>query len=139
MVTRVLSRGQVIWANEVIYPPRATINLEKAMVEPDEAEPTELRGGDVWYDQDEQVHYRVIGSTPAVEGWATSPFWLKRYEIALSTLLRMVQRGLIDAAMERGSPTKRYRVRSDEKARAWLKSLKQHRADHKARRRPDHG
>lgn len=128
MVTRLMRRNKVIWANAHALPrPAPAPDYDKIVVPPDEAEPVEIRAGDVLFDVDDDLHYRVINRTPTENGWAVAEFWLKRYEIAFSTLLQMAKRGLFDAAMEHGSPTKRYRVRSEDKAKVWIKAWKQSR------------
>ncbi len=83
-------------------------------------EPTYLRSGDIYWCEDDQLNYRVIRLCAPEDGWATAEHWCGRYKIGHQVLLQMVRRGLFDGALEHDSPTKRYRVRSEQKVREWI-------------------
>jgi len=130
VVTRILHRGQVIWQNQYVRPPPKPLDFERVVVPPDESEPVELRSGGVYYDPEEDLAYRIVrsGICRAEDGWATFDYWMRHFKgIGVSTLQQMIRRGLFDAAIEEGSPTKRYRLRSEVKAREWLEEYKKYR------------
>ena len=76
--------------------------------------------GEPFKDREDDVTYRVVSKLNLNEGWCLDEQLTKRYGIDYKLLLRLVRAGLIDAAMEQGSPTKRFRVRDDQKIRARL-------------------
>jgi len=67
------------------------------------------------------VTYRVLQYLDPRQGWGTAEFWLKRYPVTHRTLLEWVHLGILDAALELGSPTKRYRVRNEARIVQYLK------------------
>lgn len=67
------------------------------------------------------VTYRVLPYLDPRDGWGTAEHWLKRYPVRHATLLAWVHLGILDAAMEAGSPTKRYRVRDEAKVVAYIR------------------
>jgi len=122
VVTRLLVRNEVVWQNQRRPPIPKPLDLAELVVPPDESEPLNIRAGHIYYDPDEDLSYRIVGNgvLRPEDGWATANFWLKRLNISMTTLVQMTRRGLFDGAMEVGFPTRRYRVRSEDKALSWI-------------------
>lgn len=81
--------------------------------------PTE--SGDVWRDPADGTVYRVVQQLAPDQGWAASHTvcgWYK--DISYARMIEMVQRGMIDAVVLRGSTTRRYRVLDHAKCLAYL-------------------
>jgi hypothetical protein len=58
----------------------------------------------------DKVVYRIIARLNPAEGWVTGGVVMGWYGVDYPKVLEWVKRGLLDAAMEQGSPTKRFRV-----------------------------
>lgn len=90
-----------------------------------------FREGRAYEDPDEPgVVYRIIRNMNPLEGWASTEWWQERLRTTHANLLKLVPRGLLDAAMHEGSRAKRYRCRDEHTAREFLRALtrKQQRA-----------
>lgn len=73
------------------------------------------------YPASDGVTYNVVQYLDPRQGWGTAEHWLKRYPVSHATLLKWVHLGILDAAMESGSPTKRYRVRDEARVTLYLR------------------
>lgn len=79
-----------------------------------------FREGTAMRDED-GVIYRVVRELKPEDGWGTAEFWTKRWGIsspndpqaAWKFMRDWIARGWLDAAMQAGSPTKRYRCRDE--------------------------
>lgn len=127
MVTRLIRDGRRIWSSDPVAErlPAGQRPIEVwapggggTQPRPFEVEAPELRAGGVL--EEDGVRFRVIGRCAAEDGWGTMEFWMRRYDVPRGEVLALVAHGLMDAALEEGSPTRRFRVRSDARARAWL-------------------
>ena len=80
------------------------------------------RSGTAYYDQAEGLEYRAvrIGALDPRQGWRTADFWLARWQTDWPTLVTLVQRGWLDAAIEEQSATKRFRCRDEARVIAAL-------------------
>lgn len=58
----------------------------------------------------DRVTYRVLGKLTPADGWVTLATVMRWYAVEREQVFAWVRRGAIDAAMEHGSPTKRFRV-----------------------------
>lgn len=63
--------------------------------------------------EEDKVTYRVVRHLDPTQGWATSGFWQDRWRCKHHEVLALVERGLLDAAMEHGSQVRRYRCRDE--------------------------
>ncbi len=81
-----------------------------------------FRVGEPYADPHDQIVYRVVGPgrCPPSEGWGTMHFWTARWDCYFSDLVKLVQMGWLDAAMEQGSATKRFRCREEQRCVDWL-------------------
>lgn len=128
MTTRLMLRGVQVWRNDrPLKPLAAPLDPARYMVDPEDREPPELKNGDIFHDAEDDLNYRVISRCRPEEGWAVATFWLGHYSTSFPTLIQMCQVGIMDGAMEHGSPTKRFRVRSEARAKKWLADLKKYR------------
>lgn len=66
------------------------------------------------------ITFRVVRKLDLREGWGTAGFWMARYRAPWEAVAEWVRRGWLDAAVEAGSPTRRYRLRDEAKVLAWL-------------------
>ncbi len=71
------------------------------------------RAGIAFECPEDRVTYRIVLRLDPREGWATSDFWQERWRCRHVDVLRLVERGLLDAAMEQGSQVRRYRCRDE--------------------------
>jgi hypothetical protein len=71
------------------------------------------RVGVPWYDEADGVTYRVLVRLDPMEGWAGAEFWRARWGIGYPVIYTFVNAGYVDAAMEEGTGTKRYRCRDE--------------------------
>lgn len=71
-------------------------------------------------DPDDGIVYRIVHRLDLREGWGTSAFWLARFHVTWDVLVEWIERGWFDAAMEQGSPTKRFRCRDERKVLEYL-------------------
>ena len=125
MSTRMVMNGRLVYTNE--FAPRpvpALIDRDKVMaVVPEPAERVR-EVGKPFYDEDDDLNYRVVEWLDPRAGWLLGEQVMKRYNIGFGTVLKLARMGIIDPAMERGSPTKRYRVRDDSSTRKVVAQLK---------------
>jgi len=68
--------------------------------------------GAPYFDEDENTVYRRVASQDPGEGWATTAFWQHVLKCSHDDVLRLAQRGLIDASIRVGSDVRRYRSRT---------------------------
>ncbi len=87
---------------------------------PPDSPDSPFRVGAPYYDEHEDIHYRVLQRINVAEGWGTAAFWLKRWGCYFPELLKLVRMGWLDAAFEAGSAVKRYRCRDEVRVLAWL-------------------
>lgn len=118
MSARIILGGRVVWSTVRRAPPVEPYNpaeyvndderaAARAARELERATPTV---GVPFVDHDEQVTYRVLAHLDPAQGWALADTVLGWYSIAYHELLDFVRRGFVDAAVERGSAVKRFRV-----------------------------
>ena len=69
--------------------------------------------------------YRVVNVLRVEEGWVTALTCAGWFKIQPHTVHHLARIGLLDAAMEVNSPTRRFRVRSVEKVRAEIARLRE--------------
>lgn len=70
-----------------------------------------FRVGEAWHDPEDKLNYRVVAAgvlTPA-GGWASAAFWMKRWKIQEVEFRELVERGLLDPAIEVDTEMRRYR------------------------------
>ncbi len=81
-----------------------------------------FRLGSAFEDPEDGITYRVVspGILDPAQGWAPLAFWVKRWGVVASSVHLLAAIGLVDAAVELGSPTRRFRVRDESKARRYL-------------------
>jgi hypothetical protein len=99
--------------------------LDLSPIPPDSPD-SPMRAGVAYRDPDTGMVLRIVERLRIEEGWGTSRFWCDRYCVPFSALLEWVELGLMDAAMERGSPTKRFRCRDETRILDWI-ARKHHR------------
>lgn len=131
MATRILIQGRTSFASADYRPPRRVLHpttkdgklLEDTRVDP-ASKP--FRAGSPYYDADDGIEYRAVG--PAAidlqQGWRTAGFWLDRWNTDWTALRRMVDFGWLDAAIEVGGATKRFRCRDERRVLEWLAKQK---------------
>lgn len=78
------------------------------------------RAGEPYFDEAEDVVYRIVSRINVAEGWGTAAFWMKRWACYYVDLLSLVRKGWLDAAMEEGSAVKRFRCRDERRVLASL-------------------
>lgn len=129
MSTRVISRGRQIYASRDYRPPRSTpLDLNKdgepinTHAIPAHSPESPFRAGVPYIDPEDEFKlvYRIVQKLDLAEGWGTADFWMRRYHVEFKTLAEWVARGWMDAAIEQGSPTKRYRCRDESKLLTYL-------------------
>lgn len=105
------------------YSPATSNNLRKGMLVhadgtpiPADSPESPFRAGVPFYDEHEDVVYRRIENLNVAEGWGTAAFWQKRWKCLYRDILHLVQRGHLDAAIERATNLKRYRCRDEHAA-----------------------
>jgi hypothetical protein len=122
--TRVLLRGKTVFATPDFWREerdrqrfeherRALQRLERDLEE--SPPPLEFRAqgirGIPHYDPASGITYREVRKLDAIDGWVTAETVMRWYEIAdFKTVAVWVRKGLLDAAFESTSPTRRYRV-----------------------------
>lgn len=72
-----------------------------------------FRAGVALVCEEDNVVYRVVTKLDPRDGWATTGFWQKRWKCAHADVCKLVERGLIDAAIEHGSQVRRFRCRDE--------------------------
>jgi hypothetical protein len=83
--------------------------------------------GRPFWDDADKLNYKMVYKLNLEDGWCTADQLLKFYSISYKELLYWARSGIVDPAMQYGSPTKRYRVLSPARANARLKELNQRR------------
>jgi hypothetical protein len=126
MATLVHYQGRKIWMNrrdlpqtEVLFTDREGNPVSPYAI-PADSPRSPLRVGVPYHDATDGLTYRVVRYLDPKEGWGTLDYWLHRYGVRYPTILEWVRQGFLDAAMEEGSPTKRYRCRDEARVLAWL-------------------
>jgi hypothetical protein len=75
---------------------------------------TSHQDGVAWRDPEDDVVYRVLaGPLLPGDGWASAGFWRTRWAVRFSELRRLVEMGLLDAALERDSARRVFRCRDE--------------------------
>lgn len=139
MSTRVILRGQAMWASRDYRPaldrtPRrrdgSVIDDERVL--PDSPD-SPFRAGVPYYDADDVIEYRAVRAQALDprSGWRTADFWLDRWSTEWKTLRALVERGWLDAAIEEGTATKRFRCRDESRVLESLKPAKETPRDHR--------
>lgn len=101
---------------------RAEMNLIDTSPIPETSPESPFRAGIPYRDPSTGLTYRIVRALDMSEGWGTADFWMQRYGVVdFRFVQEWVERGWLDAAMVRGSPTKRYRCRDERKiyAKMW--------------------
>lgn len=116
--------GRLVFTNSYARPPvPELIDRDKVLpVVPETERVKEV--GHPFYDEDDDLNYRVVEWLDPRAGWLLAEQVMKRYSIGFGTLLKLARMGVLDPAMEKGSPTKRYRVRDDSSTRKVVAQLK---------------
>jgi len=78
------------------------------------------RAGEPYFDETEDVVYRIVSKINIAEGWGTADFWIRRWACYYIDLLSFVRKGWLDAAIEEGSAVKRFRCRDEHRVRLAL-------------------
>lgn len=121
MATRTIIDGRLRWSNTRPNSHKlpAQPEVENGAVVDDRIPPNSprspYRAGTPYYDVVQDIEYRVVGSgiLDPRQGWATAAFWVKRWKISYKQLVQLVQRGMLDAAMEQSSDVRRFRCRDE--------------------------
>lgn len=122
MATRVILNGRTAWGNgewwRHVRQEQATAKRKRA----DEAFARELeenpppltvpvdRPGIPREDRHDGLTYRLVAKLDPAEGWVAASTVMAWYGVDYARVVAWVRAGVIDAAMERHSPTRRYRV-----------------------------
>ena len=77
-----------------------------------------FRAGEAWTCPEDGVTYRVVPDLRLEphDGWGAMRFWKARWRCTAQDVLYMVERGILDAAIEEGCAVKRYRCRDEQRA-----------------------
>lgn len=134
MSTRVVVNGRLLYVGGGPTGGMSAGALERAVDDegkPLPPEPIVVRdegpaAGHPWDDPD-GITYRVVSRLAADGGWVSAATVMRWYTVDFDVVVRWCAMGLLDAAMEAGSPSKRYRVRDPWKLKVA--------ADDEARRR----
>lgn len=125
MPTRMKINGRVVTANRSYVERPKLTPASKALPRDREGRPVDLapipaqsaqspyRAGVAVRDSEEGATYRMVKHLDPREGWATTMFWQERWNIAHADVLRLVEVGLLDAAIEEGSQVRRFRCRDE--------------------------
>lgn len=117
MAGALFSNGRVVvatsdWRREVR---RRELASRAQLFQPeDEAPPVEALSpvlGVPWKDAQDGVTYRVVERLNLADGWVTVATMMRWFGVPRSVVLAWVQNGLVDAAFEQHTPTKRYRIK----------------------------
>jgi hypothetical protein len=115
---RILIHGRVAWQSPGLRP-RHTVRVDPvdaygnpvgAASAPVYKPSLPERPGVPWTDEDGTV-YRVVTKLDAAEGWVGAETVMGWYGVGYDDVARWVREGVLDGAMEAGSPSKRFRVR----------------------------
>lgn len=145
MTTRVITRGKTSFASRdwrpgVVAGEARPLGLQPIPehgyqdpsgfvgVTPVVSEAPPLSAGSAFRDPQDDVVYRVVGRAllPS-EGWASLDFWLRRWGVGFVTVRRLIERGLLDAALEHESSQRRFRCRDERQVKALLQQWKRER------------
>lgn len=120
------------WSNDprAVKPSREKLN--PLPIEPDPGMPRAI-GSPIW-DEDDRLFYRVVVTLDPLAGWCLAEQLLEHYGVPYVVLLDWCVRGLVDPAVEQGSPTKRYRVRDGSRVRAEAEAWKAREIDRRKRK-----
>ncbi len=123
MSTRLIVRGRTAWASRDYWQEerqrlvdarvhRAEKRLAEDLEEhpPEPAQRSPQLPGIPWTCPVDGVTYRKVHKLTAAEGWVTAAIVMGWYGVSHEQVIKWVRRGIIDAAVEEYSPTKRYRV-----------------------------
>lgn len=94
-----------------VAPPKTP---ERVLLSPEDPQPAAPLGA-IYQDPVDKVNYRVVDHLDLGEGWCTELQLTRHYHVDREVLLDWARRGLVDPVIERGSPTRRYRVRDHDK------------------------
>lgn len=142
MAARIVLNGQLAWGTLGLGTARAaprTVLLDRdpesgALLEA----PSYRREGPVvgvpWQDPDSGLRYRVVQRLSTSEGWVGAPTIMRWYSITHRQVLDLLERGLLDGALEVCSPTKKYRVLDPAKVIAHLASTPDRKPARRGRR-----
>ncbi len=126
MSTRVIFRNRVLWATPDAWQRRRVAEAQdpdKIMPVVDSA-PKPRAVGAPWYDQTDDLWYRVVDRLDPALGWCIASHLCDHYGVSYRCLLDWARRGYLDPAIELNSPTKRYQVRDPatvaKLAKAWI-------------------
>jgi hypothetical protein len=137
MPTRIFIGGQAAWTSGDYEDPRRRLikpvfpaRRDGALLRDQRVEPsaatTPFLAGVPYYDPDDGIEYRAVQprALDLRQGWRTAEFWLDRWGVDWKTLRTFFDRGWLDAAIETGGATKRFRCRDEESVLAWIKAAK---------------
>lgn len=125
MATRVVYQGRVLFRSPDWRPFKPMPSERGPDGEPVDTRPVAGDGrprevGVAYTCPDDGLTYRIVQRLDLSEGWGTAAFWQARYQVPWPTIAGWVERGWFDAAMEAGSPTKRFRCRDERRILAEL-------------------
>jgi len=112
--TRVIIGGRTQWATRDIWakrPPLPASDPDKAAPVVDPLVRTLKVVGVPFYDQEDDLHYRVVAYLDPRAGWCLATQLCELYRVSYLCLLDWCRRGHVEPAMEKGSPTKRFKAR----------------------------
>lgn len=133
MPSRIVIRGRPWWQSpdfRVVDIPGSVRNSDGELVSevdltpiPPDSPERPFREGQAYQCPDDGVVYRVVsrGRLTGAGGWGAVDFWLDRYACSFADLRDLAERGLLDAAMEAGSPTKKFRCRDERRVADFLR------------------
>lgn len=77
---------------------------------------------------DDGIVFRIVSKLNLQEGWCLASQLMQHYRVPYAVIIDWALKGLVDPVMEHRSPTKRFRVRDDDRCRksaaAWKASQK---------------
>ena len=137
MASRVLIRDRIAYTNRSYFHarrPDAPTDRDGRLIElgapvPADSAESPFREGEAWTDPEDGLTYRVLGwkALDPKQGWGSLSFWLRRWKTTPGQIYRLVELGILDAAMEVNSALKRFRCRDEQRARAELPSQRRRR------------
>ena len=72
-----------------------------------------FRAGEAYWHPEDKVNYRIVCRLEPQDGWASSDFWQDRYKVDHRAIVKFVEMGMLDAAMEEQSQVCRFRCRDE--------------------------
>lgn len=138
MSSRIIAHGRVAsasrdtpWHRPTLYPTnRRGEPIVIAEVDPGGPDAPWHPHGGTLYDADLGLEFRVVGPgvlDPA-QGWASADFWCRRWKADFEKhVVPLTRKGWIDAAAERGSPTRKFRCRDESRCLEWIAETKRRR------------